>query len=453
MLNLLVEVSKYILIINVLLYTLYGFLVFAYKDRKKQNRIFLKQRFLILMLHFISSLILFLHEKDIMLLILYFGEVILFFVVILSYQFVYTNLSKLVLNNMLMFLMISFVIVARLSVRLAFKQFCFAAAALIISLVIPFFIEHFRHLENFGWLYCFAGIAMLIFVAIFGKEQYGAKNWIYFGKVSIQPSEFVKILFVFGISALLSKAKNIKEIIGITSLAAIPVLILVYSKDLGNALIYFLMYICVLYVSTGQFIYFGLAFAAGSAAACVAYRLFAHVRVRVLAWRDPFAYIDKEGYQIAQSLFAIGTGGFFGMGLCEGLPSSIPVRESDFIFSVIAEELGGFFAICLIFIYISTFLMFINISLKMKHNFYKLTAFGLSVLIFVQVFLNIGGVIKFIPSTGVTLPLLSYGGSSVVSTIILFNVIQGMYVLDQMGGNRIEEKRKPSKTRKKRRKK
>ena len=97
--------------------------------------------------------------------------------------------------------------------------------------------------------------------------------------------------------------------------------------------------------------------------------------------------------------------------------------------------------------------MFINISLKMKHNFYKLTAFGLSVLIFVQVFLNIGGVIKFIPSTGVTLPLLSYGGSSVVSTIILFNVIQGMYVLDQMGGNRIEEKRKPSKTRKKRRKK
>lgn len=448
MLNLLVEVSKYVLIINVLMYTLYGFLVFGYKNKKKQNRIFIKQRALVITMHFIGYLILYLHEKDIMLLVLYAGQVVLFFVSLISYQFVYRNLSKLVLNNMLMLLFISFVMIARLSVRLAFKQFCFAAAALIVSLVIPFFIEHFRKLENFGWLYCMLGIAMLIAVSIFGTEKYGAKNWISVGKISIQPSEFVKILFVFGVSALLANARRFRDIVKISAVAAVPVLILVLSRDLGNALIYFLMYICVLYVATGRFAYFGLGMTAGSAAACLAYQLFSHVRVRVLAWQDPFSYIDKEGYQITQSLFAIGTGGWFGMGLCGGLPSSIPVRESDFIFSAISEEFGGFFAICLIFIYVSTFLMFINISLKMRRSFYKLTAFGLSVLIFVQVFLNIGGVIKFIPSTGVTLPLLSYGGSSVVSTIILFNVIQGMYVLDQIGVNAVEEKPEPAGNRK-----
>lgn len=446
MLNLLVEVSKYILIIDVLMYTLYGFLVFGYKNKKKKNGVFIRQRALIITVHFIGYLILYLHEKDIMLLVLYFGQVVLFFVVVCSYQFVYRDLSRLVLNNMMMLLMIGFVMIARLSVQLAFRQFCFAAAALIVSLVIPFLIEHFRKLENFGWLYCFLGIGMLVAVAVFGTEKYGAKNWISIAGISIQPSEFVKILFVFGVGALLSQAGNFVHIVKVTVIAAIPVLILVISKDLGNALIYFMMYICVLYVATGHFAYFGLALAAGSGAACVAYRLFAHVRVRVLAWKDPFAYIDREGYQIAQSLFAIGTGGWFGMGLCEGLPTSIPVRESDFIFSAIAEEFGGIFAVCLIFIYISTFIMFINISMKMRRGFYKLTAFGLSVLIFVQVFLNIGGVIKFIPSTGVTLPLLSYGGSSVVSTIILFNVIQGMYVLDQIGVNAVGEKTEPSET-------
>ena len=138
MLNLLVEVSKYILIINILLYTLYSFVIFGYKNRKKQNMGFLKQRAFIITMHFIGYLILFLHQKDFMLIFLYIGEVVLFIVTIISYQFVYRNLSKLVLNHMLMLLMISFVMIARLSVSLAFKQFCFAAFALIISLVIPF---------------------------------------------------------------------------------------------------------------------------------------------------------------------------------------------------------------------------------------------------------------------------------------------------------------------------
>lgn len=126
------------------------------------------------------------------------------------------------------------------------------------------------------------------------------------------------------------------------------------------------------------------------------------------------------------------------MGLGEGLPSRIPVAESDFIFSAISEELGAFFAICLILVEVSCFILFINIALKMTRRFYKLTALGLAVEYIFQVFLTIGGVTKFIPSTGVTLPLVSYGGSSVISTIILFCIIQGMYVLNCQEEEKIE---------------
>lgn len=165
----------------------------------------------------------------------------------------------------------------------------------------------------------------------------------------------------------------------------------------------------------------------GSLASWVAYRLFDHVKVRVLAWQNPFGYIDKEGYQISQSLFAIGTGGWFGMGLNQGLPTSIPVVDSDFIFAAIAEEFGGFFALFLILLYVNCFVILINIALKSEDNFLRLLSLGFSVMFGFQVFLSVGGVIKFIPSTGVTLPLISYGGSSMVSTIIMFMIIQGIY--------------------------
>ena len=144
------------------------------------------------------------------------------------------------------------------------------------------------------------------------------------------------------------------------------------------------------------------------------------------AWQNPLAYIDKEGYQISQSLFAIGTGGWFGMGLCQGSPEKIPVVKNDFIFSAICEELGGIFAICLILVCMSFFLMIVNIALKIKKPFYKLIALGLGTEYAFQVFLTIGGATKFIPMTGVTLPLVSYGGSSIMCMILMIAIIQGM---------------------------
>jgi cell division protein FtsW (lipid II flippase) len=158
-------------------------------------------------------------------------------------------------------------------------------------------------------------------------------------------------------------------------------------------------------------------------------------------WKDPFKTYKNGGYQVAQSLFAIGTGGWFGMGLFEGEPDKIPVAAEDFIFSAISEEMGLIFAICIILICLSCYIMFLNIAMQLHNRFYKLVALGLGTCYIFQVFLTIGGVTKFIPSTGVTLPLVSYGGSSLVSTLIMFAIIQGLYIVREDEEENIERKK------------
>ena len=166
--------------------------------------------------------------------------------------------------------------------------------------------------------------------------------------LSFQPSEFVKIIYVMFVASILSRAKHFGHILISAVLAGIHVLILTASKDLGGALIYFITYIVLLYVSTHKLRYLAAGFLGGAVAAYVSYLMFSHVRVRVAAWLDPWTDINATGYQIAQSLFGIGTGGWFGMGIDAGTPSSIPYVEQDFIFSAICEELGVIFGICLI---------------------------------------------------------------------------------------------------------
>lgn len=144
---------------------------------------------------------------------------------------------------------------------------------------------------------------------------------------------------------------------------------------------------------------------------------------------------------MAQSLLAIGTGGWLGMGLCQGSPESIPVAAEDFIFSAIVEELGLIFGLCLILVCVSCYIMFLNIAMQLRNRFYKLVALGLGTCYIFQVFLTIGGVTKFIPSTGVTLPLVSYGGSSILSTLIMFAIIQGLYILREDEEEIIERKK------------
>lgn len=434
-----VEMARYVIILLFALYTFYSFRAFAGHNKQRQNRVFAAQRTLTLLLHTVMSAILIMENKDIIYVGLWAAEFAFYLIFIKVYQACYKGLSKLVLNNMMMCMMVGFVILGRLASDYAVHQIILAAAAMVLCIFVPLIIEKFRILEKMGWYFVAIGIVFLMLVFVIGVEKYGSRNWISVGGIAIQPSEFVKILYVFFMASLLSQTTKFKHIVIISAVAAVHVVILVAEKDLGAALIYFVTYIFVLYVATTKVQYLGAGLAGGTLASIVAYHLFSHVRTRVQAWRDPWAEIRGGGYQVAQSLFAIGTGGFIGMGLGKGLPGSVPVVESDFVFSAISEELGGVFAICLIMVYLSSYIMFVNIAMKMKKQFYKLTAFGLSVVFIFQVFLCVGGVTKFIPSTGVTLPLISYGGSSIVTTIIIFSVIQGMYVLNGKEEESLEE--------------
>ncbi len=429
------EVSKYLMIILFALYTLECFFVFRKKNTKERREaIFRRQNIWMLLLHLDGYLVLFDQTDNPTILLFYGVQVIFFLIVISTYKLLYENAAQLLVNNMCMLMAIGFLILTRLSFTKAAKQFTIAVGAMIFALGVPFMIKKIRFIRKMTWLYAVVGLLALLIVAILGATSYGAKISYTVAGISLQPSEFVKIIFVFFVAGMFHQSNSFRQVVITTVVAAAHVIVLVASKDLGGALIFFVVYITMLYVATGNPFYFIGGLLSGSVAAVIAYRLFSHVRVRVVAWQDPISVIDNEGYQICQSLFAIGTGGWFGLGLNQGSPGKIPVVEQDFVFSAIAEELGGVFAICLIMVCMSCFLMFLNIAMQLKDSFYKLVALGLGITYGFQVFLTVGGVIKFIPSTGVTLPLVSYGGSSLLSTIIIFAIIQGFYILREGEG-------------------
>ncbi len=328
-----------------------------------------------------------------------------------------------------MLLAVGFIMLTRLSFDRAMKQFVIVVAAAVITWIIPFVIDRVWQLSRIPWIYGIGGIILLGIVCIAGTSSFGAQLSLGVGDFSIQPSEFVKISYVFFIATMFYRSTDFKTVMIVSAVASIHVLILVISKDLGSALIFFVAYVFMLFVATGKWLYLLAGVGGGSVASLLAYQIFGHVRTRVMAWLNPWSDIAGKGYQITQSLFAIGTGGWFGMGLYRGMPRKIPVVEKDFIFSAISEELGAVFALCILLICLGCFLQFMMIASKMQAVFYKLIAFGLGTIYIFQVFLTVGGVTKFIPSTGVTLPLVSYGGSSILSTFIIFGIIQGLYIL------------------------
>ena len=431
MVNVITDLFRYVIAILAVIYTLRCFTFYLAKSERKRRNMYRAQHSLMFILHFMMYLIIFLNTRSMTVLILYIAEICFFIAAMFIYSHIYRFASLLLINNMFFLLMIGFVMLTRLDETLALKQFVIAVASMGLSLLVPFIIEKAGFLSRMGLAYGLLGLLTVGSVFIFGRTVYGATNWVTICGIGFQPSEIAKIIFVFFAAAMLYKNTSLKRIIFTSVIAAAYVLVLVVETDLGAAVIFFVTYVIMLYVATRKFIWSALGLGAGASAAVVAYHLFSHVKRRVVAWTDPWGNYSDAGYQICQSLFAICTGGWFGMGLYKGVPEDIPVVESDFIFSTIVEELGGIFGICLLLIYISCFIMFINISLQLTNNFYKILAVGLSVSYGFQFFLCIGGVIKFIPHTGVTLPLVSYGGSSILSTIVVFAVIQGLYQLKQ----------------------
>ncbi|MGC4019744.1 MAG: FtsW/RodA/SpoVE family cell cycle protein [Muricomes sp.] len=441
MVNILVELSKYIIIILMSVYTFSCFSVFAQAYEEDKKWILLRQNILMFLMQFTAYFVMYLQIKEKKLLFFYGAQLLLLIAVLVFYRILYPKVSRLVLNNMCMLLSIGFIMITRLTYSKAVKQFIFATIGIVVGLFVPVIIRKLRALKDWTYIYAGTGILALTAVAVLGRFSDGAKLGFTIAGFGIQPSEFVKILFVFYVAASLNKSTEFKNVVITTAVAGLHVLILVLSTDLGAALIMFVVYLIMLYVATRQPLYALAGIIAGSGAAVVGYRLFYHIQVRVSAWKDPFASYSEGGYQLAQSLFAIGTGSWFGMGLFQGLPDSIPVAAEDFIFSAISEELGLIFALCLILVCVSCYVMFLNIAMEIHNQFYKLIALGLGTCYIFQVFLTIGGVTKFIPSTGVTLPLVSYGGSSMLSSMIMFGIIQGLYILREDEEEIIEKRR------------
>ena len=442
MVNIIVELSKYLMIIFITMYTYLCFNIFGYYDPDKKKRMLRNHNVLMFTIHMIAFVVMYLETEDIKMFAFYLMQVVLLGAIILLYTLIYPKVSRLVVNNMCMLLSIGLIMLTRLNYEKAVKQYVIAAGTVALSLVVPVIIRKFKKLPEWRKFYGIAGIVSLGVVAVLGQVSYGAKLGFTIGGISIQPSELVKIVFVFFVAASFKYSMEFKNIVITTAVAAFHVLILVASKDLGAALIIFVVYLTMLYVATHQPLYLLAGLGAGSVASVAAYYLFGHVRTRVNVWRDPFATYDNGGYQVAQSLFAIGTGGWFGMGLFQGEPDTIPVADEDFIFSAISEEMGLIFALCMILICVSCYIMFLNIAMQLHNMFYKMVALGLGTCYIFQVFLTIGGVTKFIPSTGVTLPLVSYGGSSLLSTLIMFAIIQGLYILREDEEEDIERKKK-----------
>lgn len=430
MVHLITELSKYTMIILFALYTYQCFAALKRSiDKEEQAEKYKSQVVYMYLFHMNAYGVLVLSVRDIKLIKFYLMQVVFFAAVQLCYSIFYKRVSRLVVNNMCMLMCIGFVMLTRLSYEHAMKQFQIAVISMALTLLIPFLISRWKFVRGLTWLYALAGITMLGVVAVLGAVSHGAKLSFSVAGITVQPSEFIKIIFVFFVASMFYESTEFMQVVKTTIIAGLHVVILVISKDLGAGLIFFIAYMVMLYVATRKLYYFAGGLVCGALASVVAYHLFHHVRVRVVAWQDPLAVFENAGNQISNSLFAIGTGGWFGMGLNQGMPYKIPEVKQDFIFSAVSEELGGIFAICLILVCVSCFLMFLNIAMQMKDFFYKLVALGLGTIYGFQILLSIGGDIKFIPSTGVTLPLVSYGGSSLLSTLIIFSIIQGLYLM------------------------
>jgi cell division protein FtsW (lipid II flippase) len=425
------ELSKYIIACIMLIYTVQSFLVFRYRSEKKRSGIYLRQSVFMFLLQIACLVQIVAATGNIKYLLFGAFQIIIIFAILIMYNIIYPEGNRLIINNMCLLLMVGMVMLTRLNYDKAVKQFIIALASIVIGLFIPELIFRFDVLRNFKWIYALGGIFALGIVLILGSVTNGSKITYTLVGITFQPSEFVKILFIFFLAAALYQDQSIKNLFLVSVISAAHVIVLVLSKDLGSALIFFVVFTFMIFIATRNIMYFLICFAIGGVSSLSAYKMFSHVQARVSAWLDPWSQIDSSGYQITQSLFGISSGGWFGLGLFGGTPTTIPFVEADFIFSAIAEELGIIFACLMTFVCVSTFFMIMSEAFHLRDNFYRLIAVGIGVTYIFQVFLTIGGGTKFIPLTGVTLPLVSYGGTSVLTTIMMFSIFEGLCMIRQ----------------------
>lgn len=333
-----------------------------------------------------------------------------------------------------MLLSLGIITIYRLSPKLGLRQLIWVLAGILVFYLTYFVIRAMRRLEYMTGLYLGLSILFFLLTIILAPDKYGAKNWIEISEgITIQLSEFTKILVIFLIASFYTtfqtrlKKLNYKD----TSYYLMGVIyifvgFLFIQRDLGTAAIFVAIYTLIQYIYDEDRKSIAVNIGLMLFGSIVGYFLFSHVRNRVDIWLNPWTAdkVVNSARQIVQSLFGISEGGFFGQGIGLGYPKQITLAHSDVIFSAICEEMGILTGIGIIMLYMLLVYRAIKIALNQEYLFYRILALAVAILFTVQAFLNIGGVIKLIPMTGLTLPFISYGGSSMISSFVSLGILQ-----------------------------
>ena len=312
----------------------------------------------------------------------------------------------------------------RINSALAIRQIIWFILGISVYCAIVIVLPDLQRFARLRYLYMALTLMFVSMAAFIGTTVNGSKNWVFIGNASFQPSEFGKIFFVLYLASALRKYTGLKSLVEPAIISAIALGFMVLQRDLGSAMIFAFVGIAMMFIATNKISYILSALGIGAMGAVGSYFAFDHIKLRVSVWMDPFKEQYGDGYQIVQGLYAVASGGLFGRGLYQGSPSLIPVRESDYIFAVLAEEFGIIFCIGLLFVYALLFFRSIRVGLNVKSVFSSLLSVGYSVMIATQVLVIIGGVMNMIPLTGITLPLVSYGGTSMLTVFFALGIIQ-----------------------------
>lgn len=427
MIELFINLSRYVFSF-LIFYFLFQGVVYILVERQKlfkEAKIpIIKQRITIAIIHLMGfSILYFFNEATLIIGIAWF----LFYLcaLFLLPKLFYKGSCPLMWNGLFFLTSISLIVLARLNVNLVNLQIVWVFISFGALLVLPPLLLILGRLEKFRYLYLAVGITILG-VGFFGVEEFGSLRRIEipgtdFGFAPAELSVFVYILYL---ATSFRKRLTFKELLEPSIFAVIFVFILFFQRNLGAALIFFVSYMIIMYISTGRAFLFALGFSLFGLGSFLAYNVFAHVRVRVSVWLNPWVYVHGIGHQTVQSLFAIGTYGIFGSGLTLGIPGVVPVVARDLTYAAIAEEFGVFFAVMLLGVYIMIFYRGVHIALRSKRRYYSLIAVGFTGVLAFQTFLIVGGTVSMIPLTGVTLPFISYGGSSLLVSTIMIGMLQ-----------------------------
>lgn len=326
--------------------------------------------------------------------------------------------------------------VTRLAPELAMRQVMWLFFGVVCMLLVLIFLKNLDRIANYKYTLMIVGFLLLLspLLPVVGQEIYGSRIWLNIAGISFQPGEIAKILIVLFLAGYLAqnremlsifthrigpfKIPDLATLVPLLVMWVISLLIVIFEKDLGSALVVFFVFITMLYVATGKKTYLIIGFVLIAIGGVAAFLLFDHVQIRVDTWLDPFKDATGDGYQLVQAIFSIADGGLFGVGIGNGMSDQIPIVESDFIFAAIAEETGLLGAAGLLLLYLCFAIRGLVTAARAKSDVSSFIAVGLTASIILQAFIIVGGVTRLIPLTGLTLPFVSQGGSSLLASFI-----------------------------------